>query len=451
MNSSDAAFASAYRALDKQEQDRWIASRSDGELLAFFNIPEARLFDKQEVPQGDWRYCLFRCGRGFGKSIAGSAWLARKIIDGARSVALYGATFSDVHKIMVPNMISWFPPGDAVFNAGTNTINFFNGPYAGAKCYCLTSEKENRGLNLEYLWVDEIVVHADGIPEKIRLHFDVLDMAVRVGKHPQTLITSTPRPFEWFTEFQKQIDVGNPRYIMRTGTMFDNPYLSDDTQKSQMEKYSNTRLGRQELFGDLLEALEGALWSKSMLDKTRVDKKDLPALLMKLIRIVVGVDPAVTDGTKSDLTGIVVVGMDGDGNCYVLADYSGQYSPDAWARKVSKAVQDWDADCIVAEKNQGGQLVEANIRTVDRTTRIKLVHAKQGKILRAEPVAARWEQLKASMVGTDMMPLETEMVTFDGTLKSKSPDRLDAMVYAVWELVLNKVYVVRNLESMPYQ
>ncbi len=438
------AYADAFQQNSPAQQLALMKGMSAEELEALYAVPEARCFPKQVVPRGDWRYLLMRCGRGFGKSMAGSAWLASKVMEGAKQVALYGATHEDVSKIMVPALLSWFPPKAAKYNAQNHTITFAN----GAECHCLTSEKEQRGFNLEYLWVDEICNHADGIPEKIERHFDTLDFCVRVGRNPQVLITSTPKPFAWFKTFQLKADGGSKRHRVVTGTCFDNPYYSDSAREALVEKHGTTRVGRQEIYGDLLLSVEGALWSGKQLDATRVD------LHPTLCRTVVAVDPAVTNTTKSDSTGISVCALGEDGHLYVLADLSGRYSPAEWRDVAAKAFEDHGADCLVYEQNQGGLLVEQNLRSHPALAqvRIKAVVASKGKQLRAEPVAALWEdtavkKATAHIVGS-LSDLEQQMTQYDGNPKAKSPDRLDAMVYAATELVLNRSYANRDLSAL---
>ncbi len=428
-----------------EQKESYLKTLSPDEIAFFWDNPSLFLFPKQYIPEGDWRYFILRCGRRFGKSISGSAWIAEKIIKGAKEVGLCGATYEDVAKIMVPSIIRWFqdtPETKPVFNSQQHLLKF----PSGAICHTYTSDKETRGHSLEALWCDEVGSWADSIPEKVEERFNILDTCVSTGKNPQTIITSTPKPHPIFIKWQEQVDKHNPSIKMMTGTMFDNPWLSDKYRKAEIAKYGSTRLGRQEIYGHLLTETEGALWSQKLIDDTRIETHHYNEnIIWNIVRTVIAVDPAGSTGTNSDLTGISVVSMDKNYNTYVLADLSGVYSPLEWAKKVNEAQKEYQADCIVAEKNYGGNLVEANLRGYNPNVRIKMVQAKKNKISRADPVAAQFEQNKAHIVGS-LPELEKQMVHF--TAKEKGhDDRLDAMVYSITELVLDKTYVCRDLSN----
>jgi len=193
-------------------------------------------------------------------------------------------------------------------------------------------------------------------------------------------------------------------------------------------RYAGTRLGRQELDGEILDDNPGALWKRDGIDAARV------RVAPDLRRVVVGVDPAVTSSATSDETGIVVAGLGYDGRFYVLGDYSGRYSPEQWASRAVQAYRGHKADRVVAERNQGGDLVERNLRTVDRNLPVTTVHAKRGKALRAEPVSSLYEQGRVSHVGS-LAALEDQMTAWDPSGDGESPDRVDALVYALTELM----------------
>ncbi len=223
--------------------------------------------------------------------------------------------------------------------------------------------------------------------------------------------------------------------------MFDNPFLSEDYKQAEIEKYGRTRLGRQELFGELLEDIEGALWSNKLIEQARdLDERACQKLInsgqLELTRLIVAVDPAVTANKLSDETGIIIAALGDDGHVYVLDDLSGPYSPHEWAQKAVSAYHAHQANLIVAEKNQGGDLVAANLRAADARIPIRLVHASRGKITRAEPVAALYERKLVHHL-KDLPELETQMTHYTGDTRSASPDRLDALVYAITELALN--------------
>jgi phage terminase large subunit-like protein len=423
---------------------------SKSEKLLLTKYPNLFLFDKQVIPEGDWRYFLLRCGRSFGKTVSGSAWIANKIIKGAKVVGLCGPTYDDVAKVMIPAILKWFPelPKES-YNHQKHVLTFPN----GSQIHCYTSDKEIRGPNLEFLWCDEICVWCDSIPEKVQERFDLIDMSVRVGKNPQTIITSTPKPFPIFITYEKKCRDNPNVYQMSTGTMFDNPFLPKSFLDAQIEKHGSTRLGRQEIYGELLTDQPGALWNNKILDDCRIEPSDFNSLIndqkLFIYRIVIAVDPAITANTNSDETGIIVAALCSNNQIYILRDVSGQLTPNQWAQKTIEMYNEYKADRIIAEKNQGGLLVESNIHSVDRYAPVKLVSATKGKIVRAEPVASLYERLRVHHVGY-YKELEYQMTHYTGNTKDKSPDRMDALVYAVTELLLSQTYTNRDVTAVGY-
>jgi len=264
-------------------------------------------------------------------------------------------------------------------------------------------------------------------------------MGLRLGSHPQCVITTTPRPTPLFRRLMK-----TPGTILVRGSTFDNrDHLPEGTLNFLAERYGGTRLGRQELEGELLEDVPGALWTASMIDAHR-----LRAAPADLQRIVVSVDPSGTSGGgKGDDIGIIVAGKGGDGRFYVLEDASCNLSPDAWARRVVAMYEKWQADRVVAEKNFGGAMVEAVLRTASRNLPIRMVTASRGKIARAEPVAALYEQGKVSHCGS-FNELEDELcaMTGAGYVGEGSPDRADALVWALSSL--NGASSVYNIAAL---
>jgi predicted phage terminase large subunit-like protein len=250
-----------------------------------------------------------------------------------------------------------------------------------------------------------------------------LQFGLRLGVHPQTVVTTTPRPTKIIKELIKDSDT-----IVTRGSTYENAdNLAASTLITLQTKYADTRLGRQELFGEILDDNPGALWNRSMLETARV--KEAPYLT----RIVVGIDPAVTSGEDSDSTGIVVAGMSADGHYYILADYTLKASPQVWAEKAVYAFELHKADRIIAETNNGGDLVVHLLQQVKNTIPVKKVTASRGKAVRAEPIAALSEQGKLHMVGY-FTELEDELCEYEPGVSAKSPDRMDAMVWAVTEL-----------------
>jgi len=248
------------------------------------------------------------------------------------------------------------------------------------------------------------------------------------------MVTTTPKPTKLVREILK-----NPTTHTTTGSTFDNAAnLAGTYLKAVKEQYEGTRLGRQELYAEVLEESEGALWTTDMLDKASIKYEDLP----HLNRIVVSIDPAVTSNAESDMTGIVVAGIDVNGTAYVLGDYTERLSPQGWASKAISLYHQYSADRIVAERNQGGEMVRRTLEVEDETVPIKLVHASRGKYARAEPVSALYERGLVKHVvnppdGASLNELETQMRTWEPLGSIGSPDRLDACVWALTDLSLN--------------
>lgn len=262
--------------------------------------------------------------------------------------------------------------------------------------------------------------------------FNTIDLSIRDISKPNRVIFVMNPSFKshWIYKSFFTENRSDTTYIHTT--YLDNKHNLSQSFLDQAQRVKETNLIRyNHLFlGEWLEDAEGMLWNKAMIDRCRVTSKP------ELIRIVVAVDPAVTANMDSDETGIIVSGKDSNGNGYVLEDLSGKYSPNEWGAVVAQAVKKWDADCIVAESNQGGAMVEAVIRQHDKKTRVKLVHATKGKYIRAEPIFSMYEQSKVFHLGFFPI-LEKQMITFNPE-KTKSPDRADAMVYSFTELLLNK-------------
>jgi len=260
--------------------------------------------------------------------------------------------------------------------------------------------------------------------------WDQLQFGMRLGEHPQVVVTTTPRPIPVLKEILKADDT----VITRGSTMDNAANLAPTFMKAIVDRYAGTRLGRQELDAEMLDDVPGALWTRLMFDATRV--KDPPPLR----RVVIAVDPSGTSGDgEGDDIGIIAAGLGDDGRGYVLGDYSCQLSPEGWARRVAEAYSIHKADRIVAEKNFGGAMVEAVIRAVDGTLPVKMVTASRGKVARAEPIAAFYEQGKVSHVG-GFAALEDQCcaMTPSGYVGENSPDRADALVWALSELMLGK-------------
>jgi phage terminase large subunit-like protein len=313
-----------------------------------------------------------------------------------------------------------FPPDQRPrYEPSKRRITFHNGAQASA--YSADEPDRLRGPNHDLAWADELAAwrYLDA--------WDQLTLGLRIGDNPRSVVTTTPRPVPVIKRLVSTVD---GTVVVTRGSTYENmsnlaPAFIDEILK----RYEGTTLGRQELHAEVLDDLEGALWQRSMLDNARVIKHP------QLKRIVVAVDPAVSNKAESAETGIVVAGIGIDDQAYVLDDLSLRGSPDEWGRAVITAYNRYNADRIIAEANQGGDMVTHTLRTVDRNAPIRLVHASRGKRTRAEPVAALYEQGRVHHVGL-LSLLEDQMCAWVPDV-SASPDRLDALVWALTELVID--------------
>ena len=376
---------------------------------------------EQLPPAGDWTTWLFMAGRGAGKTRAGSEWVHQQVRDGAKRIALVGATASDCRDVMVEGesgLLATASPMDMpVYEPSRRRLTWPNG--AIASTYSAEEPDRLRGPQHDAAWCDELAAwrHAAAWPMML--------LGLRLGESPRALVTTTPRP----TKLVKEL-IGQPTTVVTRGSTYDNrENLAPSFLDSIIKRYENTRLGRQELQGEIIEDVEGALWTLMMLDELRGDEPP------DLERIVVAVDPAVSAHQDSDETGIVAVGIGVDGEGYVLADRSCRLSPDGWGRRVVGAYHDLEADRVVVESNQGGDLVGSLLATVDPSVPVKRIHASRGKRLRAEPVAARYEQARVHHVGV-FPELEDQMMSFTGD-SGGADDRVDALVHGLTEAVLD--------------
>ena len=385
----------------------------------------------QAAPAGDWRIWLIRAGRGFGKTRAGAEWVTGLAAAPDIRIALVGATEADVRRVMIDG-----PSGlRAVARTGRmprytmhrGEVRWPNG--ASAFVYSADVPDQLRGPEHDAAWCDELAKWRRGDAA-----WDNLMMGLRRGSQPRVLVTTTPRP----TALMKR--VLRARGLVETrGRTRDNPFLPDAFVADVEDAYGGTALGRQELDGEMIEELIGALWSRAGLEAGRCDA---PA---EMVRVVVGVDPpaGTSDGAGvGDACGIVAVGLDGDGIGYVLADASvAAASPEGWARAVAACAARHRADRVVAEANQGGQMVRSVLQAADVTLPVTLVRASRGKVARAEPVATLYERGRVRHCGR-FPALEDEMcgLVAGGGYQGpgRSPDRADALVWALSELMLGR-------------
>lgn len=373
----------------------------------------------QLPPQGDWRVWLLLAGRGFGKTRTGAEWCRSRIAAGRSRLALVAPTAADVRDVMVEGesgILAVCPPWDRPnYEPSKRRVTWPNG--AIATTYSADEPDRLRGPQHDAAWADELA--AWRYPET----WDQLLLGLRLGPDPRVVVTTTPRPVKVIRELLKADDV-----VSSHGSSYDNrDNLAEAFFRQITSRYEGTRLGRQELFAELLDDVPGALWTRKMLEDSRI--KTAP----DMSRIVVAIDPAVTSGEDADETGIVVAGKGVDGKGYVLADLTCRLTPDGWAQRAVNAYRKFDADRIVAEVNNGGDLVQHVIHTVDRNVPFTSVHASRGKRVRAEPIAALYEQGRVHHVG--MFPeLEDQQCIFVPDAFDGSPDRVDALVWALSSL-----------------
>lgn len=377
---------------------------------------------EQLAPDGEWDTFLALAGRGWGKTRSGAEWVLEQERKGVRRIALVARTSADIRDVMVEGesgiLACAHPARRPVWNPSKRRLTWPSGTIATT--FSAEEPDSLRGPQYEKCWADELA--AWSYPTET---WDQLQMVLRLGEHPQVFVTTTPRPIPLIRSL-----VDDPRSIVRRGSTFDNKAnLAAGFIRRITAKYEGTRLGRQELYAEILDDNPGALWKRVQIDELRVSK------IPNLVRIVVGVDPAVTSEATSDETGIIVAGLGSDGHGYVLDDKTILDTPAAWAKEVVAAYRKWKADRVIAETNNGGDLVESNIRTVDSDVSYRAVHASRGKAIRAEPIAALYEQGRVHHVGS-LAKLEDELCDWDPTTSKKSPNRLDALVWALTELML---------------
>lgn len=403
----------------------------NGKPHAGWDTPHCRA--NQRPPDSDWFVWLLCSGRGFGKSKTAAEWLVREAERHPRTEwAVVAPTGLDVAKCFedLSVGINNIAPTGLItkYNKTEHDATLSN----GAIIHGVSADKPDRlrGYNLAGAWCDELSSWRYPDAWNLGLLPALRDQRV----NPQVVVTTTPKPVTLLRQIMED-DQDKGSTIITRGSTFDNiDNLAPRFITEMRSRYEGTRRGRQELYGELLTDVEGALVTQDMIDGPRL--RELPN--MHMARIVVAVDPATTSGENSDETGIIVCAKGIDGRGYILADLSCKAAtPDAWARIVAKAYDQYKADRVVAEKNQGGDMVENIVRSVHPNIAYKGVHAKVGKKIRAEPVAALYEQGKISHVGY-FAELEEQWTTWVPDLSShqKSPDRVDALVHGITELGL---------------
>lgn len=434
-----------------------LASLPDHEREAFLkdlteDQMEALLYDwrgflarpNQIEPEGDWDIWLLLAGRGFGKTRTGAEWIKEQVATGLYGrIALVAETETDFRGVMVEGdsgILSCYPKSERPnWSSSTRTLTWPNGAIATG--YNATRPDQLRGPQHDLAWSDEICKW-----KYARETFDQLGLTLRLGPNPRQLVSTTPRPIELL----KSILAGKEGAVVTTrGNTDDNKSnLSDKFIRRVYTKFKGTRKGRQELNAELLGDMPGALWSLDNIDVYRIGIDDIPTTFD---RIVVAIDPAVTNNEQSNEHGIVVVGAVGDKG-YVLEDGSRSGTPNEWADRALSLYDKWEADAFVAEVNNGGDMVANTIRSIRKNVKVIEVRATRGKHKRAEPISSLYEQGRVSHVGA-FPELEDQMILMTnsgwaGDAKL-SPDRCDALVWGLTQLFPSITRKVEKVKAMP--
>lgn len=384
----------------------------------------------QLTPSGEWYVWLILAGRGWGKTRTGAEWVIAQAIAGRNWGAIVGRTAADARDVMVEGESgilnkspSWFMPK---YEPSKRRLTWPNG--VTATTFSADIPDQLRGPQHSWAWADEMAAwrYMDA--------WDNLQMGLRLGDNPQVVVTTTPRPIPRLKEL-----ISRPDTHLTRGSTYENKNLSAKARRIFAELYEGTRLGRQELYAELLSDVLGALWTHETIEKNTI--KDKPYIAEGYERIIVAIDPAVSaNENSSNETGIIVAGKK-DSKFYVIDDLSGIYQPSEWAKIANDAYEHWQCDAVVIEVNQGGDMAKHTLKTVNNRMKIKAVRATRGKYTRAEPIAALYEQGKVKHHGT-FAKLEDQLCTW--VQGSASPDRLDALVWAITDLALG---ASRNLDT----
>ena len=397
----------------------------------------AKARPSQLPPEGDWwGTWLAISGRGWGKTLAGSNWVNELAVASVCRIALIAPTAGDCRDILIEGATgvlasapSWCQP---TYEPSKRVVRWPN----GSQAHAFSGEEPDRlrGMQFHWGWWDEACSTQN--TEEV---WNMYSMGARLGTRPRTLITTTPRPSRFLNSLLAR--EGKDVVVVRGSTYENENNLAPGFIDAIKRRYEGTRIGRQEILGEVLNDTPGALWQLAWIDNNRAKVEPL----FGLERVVVAIDPAVSTNEGSDQTGIIAAGIDGNGHAFVLEDASGRHAPHEWAARAIELYRKHSADRIVAEKNNGGDMVEATIRSIDPTVSFKAVTASRGKVVRAEPVSALYEQGRVHHVGT-FSQLEEQMCAFTSDFSRStagySPDRVDALTWAITELLLVKQAVL---------
>lgn len=402
----------------------------------------------QMMPEGNWRLWMIVAGRGFGKTRTGAETIRMLVTQKkARRIALVAATEAEGRDVLIEGhsgILSCYPDNERpTYEPSKSRITWPCG--AVATLYSAENAEKLRGPQFDCAWIDEFCKFL-----KAQEIWDQINFSLRLGDNPRVLITTTPKSMPLLNKLM-QSDVGAGTIVTRGSTYENEGNLSSKFIDFIKEKYEGTTLGQQEVMGEIVDMREQGMWTPQML----LFATRNPGSVVQFKRTIVAIDPAVTSHSKSDETGILVAGLDFEGNIYVLDDLSGKFTPNGWAREALKAYGAYKADCIVGEVNQGGDMIASILRGAsgNHPVPFRAVRASISKFRRAEPVFALYEQGRIFHMGGDRLQiLESQMLDFSSdTSKSKgqSPDRLDALVWAVTELMTAEekqgAFRVRNI------
>jgi phage terminase large subunit-like protein len=418
--------------LTPDERQAAISVLTDAEAQALLYDWRGFLARRDQIaPDGDWDVWLALAGRGWGKTETGARWVKEQVEAGVKSIALVAETQKDLEEVMVARLLAIYPPGEGPkVRYKPVRITWPNG--ATALGYNGTEPQQLRGPEFEAAWVDELAKY-----RYARETWDMLQFCMRAGQDPRQLVTTTPRA----TELIKAIVGGQEGkvHVTRGRTQDNKSNLAPRFLEKIVKRYEGTRLGRQELNAEILGDLPGALWSQATLDTYRVSEAP------ELGRTVVSIDPAVTNTEDSDKHGLIVAAMGPDQTGYLVEDASLSGSPLDWARAAILLAKKHNADGVVVEVNQGGDMVAHTLRSIAPNLNIIEVRATKGKHVRAEPIAALYEQGRIRHVG-QFPAIENQMtqMTTEGYQGENSPDELDAVVWAFTELFPDMTEAVPN-------
>ncbi len=419
------------RLLSTAERRAWLARLSDEQKIALATCWPVYARADQLAPPGDWTVWLVMGGRGAGKTRTGAEWV-RAIVAGAEHaggppagrIALVGETYQAARDVMiegVSGLIAIHPRWNRPrWSPSLRRLQWDNG--AVAQVFSSEDPDALRGPQFDAAWSDEVAKwkYADAT-------FDMLQFGLRRGSRPRQVVTTTPRPIPLL----RRLIAAPGTVISRARTADNAAFLADGFLTTIVGRYQGTRLGRQELDGEMVEDRQDALWSRAQIEAIRLSVRP------EVRRVVVAIDPPASSNRTSDACGIIAAGLDGEGRAIVLADASVRGArPEVWAGRAVALYHEQEADRLVAEVNQGGDMVASVIAQIDPALVVDMVRASRGKWVRAEPVAALYAQGRVRHAGL-FAELEDEMCDFglDGLSGGRSPDRLDALVWAITALM----------------